>query len=371
MIKQMNIKNFKSLLDANLELGNFNLFCGTNSSGKTSIIHSLLFLTQNANAKNVSHLNGKMVQLGQFVDVKNFASSITEEICIEGVLDSKTFSLAVEEDENYERLASIKKSENLSYFEYEKNIYYISANRIGIREVHDSGNDSEHYGINGEFAVDYLIRNKDRVVPEEYVFDIKRDLSPNLLNEVDYWLYKITGAHIKANEVENTNKSVVTFSHKNGERYVRSINTGSGISYALSIIILCMGVASTIHQNEITPTIIIENPEIHLHPKAQSLLTEFLIFMSSKIQLIIETQSDHVFNRFRIEVYNRKIESDKITGELGTVHFLQYINNQSIVNKIEFSRDGRVKNSQMDLFDQFDIDVLKLLGVKDDGELST
>lgn len=48
--------------------------------------------------------------------------------------------------------------------------------------------------------------------------------------------------------------------------------------------------------------LIVENPEAHLHPGAQSRLAKFLIEVSIKnnIQLLIETHSDHVVNGLRI-----------------------------------------------------------------------
>lgn len=371
MIKCIDIKNFKSLLDATFYFGKFNILSGTNSSGKTSLIHSLLFLTQNYHASKIAHFNGELVQLGEFIDIKNFNSSITEQISFKGIIDGNEFNLTIAENELDKKVSNIKISESINLFEYEKSIYYISANRIGIKDVHDSGNDNEHYGINGEYTVDYLVRNRDSVLPEDYIFDKKKEQPNNLFNEVDFWLFKITGSHIKGDEIENTNKSIVTFSHKNGDRFVRSINTGSGISYVLSILILCLGVASSVNLEEKMPTIIIENPEIHLHPRAQSILTEFLIFVSQKIQLIIETQSDHVFNRFRIEVYNRQLSSEKVINELGSVHYLEYLSNSSSPHLIQFTNDGRVKNHQIGLFDQFDVDVMKLLGVKDNGKSSS
>jgi predicted ATPase len=51
--------------------------------------------------------------------------------------------------------------------------------------------------------------------------------------------------------------------------------------------------------------IIIENPEIHLHPKAQSALIEFLIKVANTgVQIFIESHSDHVLNALRVATKN-------------------------------------------------------------------
>lgn len=363
MINKLRIKNFKSLKDISLDFGMFNLLCGTNSSGKTSIIHSILLLSQSSKSNDSISLNGRLVKLGKFSDVKNFESSLSEEIKISGIKSNKEeFFLNIIETEVLEDLVLKKECKNIESFEYEKNMYYLSANRIGISDVHEAGFESEHFGINGEYTIDYLVKNKDIAISDEYVYDKVKDEASNLYNEVDYWLNRIVGAHIKGEEVEKTNKSVVTFSQFDNEKFVRSIHTGSGISYLISIIITCFGISIISKEKDIIPMIIIENPEIHLHPKAQSMLTEFLIFMSTRMQIIIETQSDHVFNRFRIEIYKRRIKNENLINELGTVHFLKYESNNSIGNRIEFTNDGRVINHKEDLFDQFDIDILRLLG---------
>lgn len=55
-------------------------------------------------------------------------------------------------------------------------------------------------------------------------------------------------------------------------------------------------------------------PEIHLHPKAQSKLCEFLYFVSqSGRQLFIETHSDHIFNGLRVGVANGSMNQEDIS----------------------------------------------------------
>lgn len=49
--------------------------------------------------------------------------------------------------------------------------------------------------------------------------------------------------------------------------------------------------------------LIIENPELHLHPKAQSELALFLSTVAhAGVQVVIETHSDHIVNGVRKSV---------------------------------------------------------------------
>ena len=55
----------------------------------------------------------------------------------------------------------------------------------------------------------------------------------------------------------------------------------------------------------------IENPEIHLHPAAQSRLGEFFAFIANAgIQLIIETHCDHLINKLQYLVFKKKFDSE-------------------------------------------------------------
>ena len=63
--------------------------------------------------------------------------------------------------------------------------------------------------------------------------------------------------------------------------------------------------------------LLIENPEIHLHPKAQAKLGEFFAFIANNgVQVVLETHCENLINQVRYEVY-KNIEMD------GTGHFIR------------------------------------------------
>ena len=75
MISEWKIANFKSLKDeTNLRLAPLTLLAGTNSSGKSSLIQSMLLIAQTMASKIPSRsvvLNGTLTRLGQFDDLKS------------------------------------------------------------------------------------------------------------------------------------------------------------------------------------------------------------------------------------------------------------------------------------------------------------
>ena len=75
MITKWGLTNFKSIYDADIELAPLTVLTGTNSSGKSSFIQSILLIAQtlrNSNHYCALALNGNYVNLGQFNDIRSF-----------------------------------------------------------------------------------------------------------------------------------------------------------------------------------------------------------------------------------------------------------------------------------------------------------
>jgi|SRR5579862_767952 len=79
MLKRWSIENFKSFQDrTDIDLAPITLFAGANSSGKSTIIQSILLLKQTLQYAPINRaiaLNGPLLKLGTFNDVKNTSSS--------------------------------------------------------------------------------------------------------------------------------------------------------------------------------------------------------------------------------------------------------------------------------------------------------
>jgi predicted ATPase len=95
MIRKWRLENFKSIQYMDyLDLGNITIFAGANSSGKSTIIQSMLMMVQTmANRENVPlQLNGDLVTLGQVADVWHKGCLETEgeavPLCIDMVLEN-------------------------------------------------------------------------------------------------------------------------------------------------------------------------------------------------------------------------------------------------------------------------------------------
>ncbi|WP_255252924.1 AAA family ATPase [Citrobacter freundii] len=78
MLTKLYIDNFKSIkMDEPIDLNNFSILCGSNSSGKSSLIQAILLVCQsfsNGYQNKSIALNGNLVRLGAFQDIKNHFS---------------------------------------------------------------------------------------------------------------------------------------------------------------------------------------------------------------------------------------------------------------------------------------------------------
>lgn len=87
-------------------------------------------------------------------------------------------------------------------------------------------------------------------------------------------------------------------------------------------------------------TTIIEQPEIHLHPKMQADLADLFIEMTNdknKKKFLIETHSEYMLKRLR-----RRIAEGKISNDDVAIYSLSYDNDNSRaeIEKIEISESG-------------------------------
>lgn len=116
--------------------------------------------------------------------------------------------------------------------------------------------------------------------------------------------------------------------------------TSAGARYVLPIL-----TAGT--QLKPKQTLIVENPEIFLHPKNQMELADFFFSLVSKNrQVIIETHSDHIINR----VLRRVLEYEtEFLLNATTIYFLK----QSSIKEIEMDRVGGIREAPDDFFGQF------------------
>jgi predicted ATPase len=318
MIKRLEIKDFKCFSRSSIDFNNLTVLVGINSVGKSSVIQSLLLCRQTYDKlrafsadintlKNVEVLlnNEYSLQLGNSSEVLNTMA---------GEENKLAFSLYGTDEKGIEFEYSVSKNfpelflhfpndkqidndyvNNLSIFR--RQFHYLNTERVGPQNIQYMKNQEfPNTGYKGEYSGYAIAKAGD-----SKVLDKKRFLSsggefPTLQKQVDFWLdYILPGVQFRAEPYYNLN--IVSLGLKrtsSGTEFLNPNNLGYGISYVLPIIV--SGLLA-----EEGCMLIVENPELNLHPSAQSKIGLFLAQVaSSGVQVIIETHSEHVINGIRI-----------------------------------------------------------------------
>lgn len=354
MLDSLHIQGFKCFDTVEITLRRINIFSGTNSSGKSSAIQAFLLLCNNAAKNSSSPLNGMWLRLGTFDECRNHR--INARIFRVGAVSGKEifqaeFCSANDESNDVavkftDESASIQTLLSLEA----RHVYYLPANRIGPEDSYPRNFDRVNFlGNKAEFVVDFLYKNRKEPVAPSLIADTA---SVTLEYQVNYWLGKLFGINNTIRDLGLSNSLSMELSLENGKP-VRPYHMGSGVSFAIGVLVSCLSA----NPDDI---VVIENPEIHLHPKAQSELTVFLCFAANAgIQVVLETHSDHVFNGVRKSIVKKEIAHTDVA-----VHFFQLDENALSKNTvIDLNEHGRVMTHTKGLFDQFDDDLDQILGL--------
>lgn len=355
MIDNLKIHALKSIKDVSIDCKKLNILVGTNSSGKSTILQSLLLVAQNTDERDKHGLNGPLVSLGDFQEIhSSLVAEDEKEIQIEITSDHYPMLYRFTDftEDIGKCIIPFYQNDFIKRFTYKDNLHYLSCSRIGASDVYNKNYSSNmRFGINGEYTFDFLLKVKKNPLLLKDEIPIEYEEDQSLVGQVNYWLNYILGAEISIEDIVNSDLIKVSYD-VHGHQRNRPRNVGSGVSYLISMIIMCLG------SNHMA-TLIIENPEIHLHPAAQARVTEFLYFIAnSGRQLFIETHSDHIFNGIRAGIATKKMDKESIA-----IDFVRFNEKQGTeVIPIDIGNDGDIENPQKDLFDQFNIDLNKMLG---------
>ena len=376
MVSKIHVSALKSIKNLEIECSGLNLLVGRNSSGKSTFLQASLLYAQRK-------LDGKYISVGEFREARNYnmpnekirielyEKNKTKPDWIEFIEDKENDSYNINsciENYNLKSLKNLMGKDNdleeqaVCKFD-DSNFHYLSCHRIGVNDIYKKNMINEtDFGIDGEYALAYLLKNEGETVKEDLIAN-DPNFTSTLLGQVNYWMNYIVDTSLLLTDLKKTNYLQVKYNNNPKNKlsdalYCRPINIGSGVSYLISIIISCLA-------SNRKDVIIIENPEIHLHPKAQSRLCEFLYFISkTNRQIFVETHSDHIFNGLRVGIATKYMKQEDISVNF----FALDEKNETQCNHIVFGDYGKVigTNNNMDindLFDQFDIDLDRMLGI--------
>ncbi len=364
MLTSLTLKNFKPFENQSFSLKPLTLLSGLNSSGKSSLLQSLLLLRQSYQQDLLKDiglaLNGDLVCIGTAQDAL-FERAKEDLISFEIINDNNISSNWVFE---YDRDADIIKisDSDIELKIYESSLFndqfhYLRADRITPKNYFEMSEfkvkQHQQLGNQGEFAPHFLsIYEYQEIANQNLSYSDQIPL--NLKNQVEAWLGEISpGTRIYIESYLGMDLVSLKYSYGLSNPY-RSTNVGFGITYTLPIIVALLSA---------TPDtlILLENPEAHLHPKGQSKIGELIALAAScGIQIIVETHSDHLLNGIRKAVRHNKINAEDVQ-----IHYFQrYLKKGQAITEIISPRiyqDGGIDKWPDGFFDQAEKDLMELL----------
>lgn len=358
MLSKIRIDGYKSIDELELELKDFTLLSGINSAGKSSVIQIILYMMHQQKYFGESLSGADYGNLGRFTDIRNNIKGNKEirfllETEEEGCREQSTACICQEEDSLVTQFEMPSEQRTENYARKHK-VIYLPVERVGIRKAYDLNmRDPREIGFRGEYVFSYLAFFGQDPLPETEFAHRPEEVGMSLNNQVNGWLQYFMDFQIQTNIVADVDQVVVTYSNAKNNRYYRAENVGTGITYMSMLIIAALSCRKG-------DTLIIENPEIHLHPRAQSRFMEFLAYLSDRgLQIIVETHSDHIYNGMRKCVKNGRLSREKIAA-----YFLELDETmQTKVCQIHLNEQGAEENHPYGMFDQFDDDLDELLDI--------
>jgi predicted ATPase len=111
-------------------------------------------------------------------------------------------------------------------------------------------------------------------------------------------------------------------------------DVGFGVSQILPVIVLCYYAPEG-------STLLLEQPEIHLHPAVQAGLADVLVdaVINRKIQIILESHSEHLLRRLQ-----RRMAEEKIKPEDTALYFCTVEKGESRLIPLELDLFGNITN---------------------------
>lgn len=389
MITELSVQNFKSWKDTGKrQIAPLTGFFGANSSGKTSILQTLLMLKQTV--ERPPDWNGvidfgdddSLVNVGSFNDlIHQHNLDLSLGIAVSWQLlekqnfvktDFLSFSMSIAKKYGLHNFCytsgehEFKIEWESSGYKYKSEFYsestelfrcYGVANPYGplesFKPLKDAFENLFHricylgslrefpysrYAWQGNHPKDTGLRG------EEMISAIlsKRVKLQGIDKQIMEWLQRLDLIDsYRLNPISGSEKDYefLVRKYKDGPE-VRLTDVGFGVSQVLPVLVLC-------HYVPEGSILILEQPEAHLHPKVQSELADLLIEVvkNRQLQIILESHSEHLLIRLM-----RRIAEEQISADDTAFYFCEMNEGVSGIERLNVDDYGNITNWPQNFF---------------------
>ena len=226
-----------------------------------------------------------------------------------------------------------------------QDLYYLGPLRASPHRIYrGSGAQPPDMGSAGESVVDAILSSRDqgqRMRSKTNARLVTIDIY------VSEWLRKLGMAHAFRVDALAEGRRIFEITVRKSPRSAEVLLTdiGFGVSQVLPVLVLCFYVPRK-------STVILEQPEIHLHPSAQAELADVFIdaWEKNNTQILFESHSEHLLRRLQRRIAEGEIKQE----DVGLYFCSMEDNGESRLSHLELDEYGNISNWPKDFFgDQF------------------
>lgn len=380
MLTRIELRFFKCFKLLRLPLAPLTLLTGLNASGKSSVLQALVLMHQTMREHEWSTrlaLNGAGVRLGAMPDVvdevfgrDSFELTLEDGTNLYGwVFDGDRRDMSMEvrwvsvngrEVERPQELRHLLPPDLgtsvASLTHLLRELTYITAERIAPQEAYAL---EDHHvvsvvGPRGEHAMSVLHWGRHEPSLDELTIE---GVAANRLRQVEGRMREFfPGCTLDLRQAPGSTAVTLGLRTSDTSEFHRPVHTGFGITQSLPIVVAVLSASKG-------DMILIENPEVHLHPAGQALMGQLMADAArAGIQVLVETHSDHLLNGVRRAVKVGRLASDQVA-----IHFFRP-RSDDITQVLSPTLDdsGNIDDWPEGFFDQFDKDASYFAGWSED-----
>lgn len=365
ILNALQIEDFKCFEQLRITLASLTVLSGYNGAGKSTALQPMLLLAQAARRRTWTYdtptgdlpLNGEIVRLGSAGDVIR-AQSPDATVRFDFFGQEKSLRLSATAKTSGRSLSATRREGGDVWPELFKRLarlVYLSAVRGGPAEAFPTpdrvSDQVPDVGADGRFASYWYHERADTEI------DVARRCpdvpGTTFRKQVDAWLSRLAhGASANVQALPVASMLALQFRLSETGEWRRPANVGYGLTYAFPILVALLSA-------EPGDVVVVDSPEAHLHPQAQSRMGRMLAtFAAAGIQLVVETHSDHVLNGIRLAVRDNVLAAT----ELSLLFFAGSSLEGHGVTSPRIDGEGRINEWPDGFFDQGDKDVARLAG---------
>jgi predicted ATPase len=399
MLTALQLGNFKSWREVNAPLAPITGFFGTNSSGKTSLLQALLLMkqtTESADQQQVLEFGNEktLVDVGGFNQII-FQKDVRNKLFL-GVDYFTSSSVSNRKLKFISRIVLLNEKVILDYFKYDG-----KGSTVGFLSLEEEQQFKEYLnGVPTRTQKFYRFfenqsKEKEHEITDDLEFSFEQAFSrvsylgplrdfpkrfytwsgaapSNVGKQGENTIAALLAARVGGNKVgdtpleeyialqlkqlglidsfrleelrEGTNIFRVLVRRTPESPEVSLTDVGFGVSQVLPVLVLCYYVPEG-------STVILEQPELHLHPSVQSGLADVFIDAYKKrgVQIIIESHSEHLLRRLQRRIAEEQIETKDVN-----LYFCSLEHGESKLEALQLDEYGQIHNYPKDFFgDEF------------------